>query len=52
MKSKVFLSLILVLCIMMLFITSYASEPKMGGVLKVVFDADPPTLDPLLPPQL
>jgi len=46
MKSKVFLSLILVLCIMMLFITSYASEPKMGGVLKVVLDADPPTLDP------
>jgi len=46
MKSKVFLSLILALCIMMLFITSYASKPKMGGVLKVVLDADPPTLDP------
>ena len=48
MKSKVFLVLILALCIMMLFITSSvaAAEPKMGGVLKVVLDADPPTLDP------
>jgi peptide/nickel transport system substrate-binding protein len=42
MKSKVFLGLILTLCIMMLFITSSAAEPKMGGVLKVVLDADPP----------
>ncbi len=36
MKSKVFLSLILTLCIAMLFITSSvaaAAEPKMGGVL-------------------
>lgn len=46
MKSKVFLSLILTLCIMMLFVTFSAAEAKMGGVLKVVLDADPPTLDP------
>jgi peptide/nickel transport system substrate-binding protein len=46
MKSKVFLVLILTLCIMMLFVISSAAEAKMGGVLKVVLDADPPTLDP------
>ena len=46
MKSKVFLSLILALYIMMLFASSSAAEVKMGGVLKVVLDADPPTLDP------
>ena len=33
MKSKVFLVLILTLCIMMLFVTSSAAEAKMGGVL-------------------
>ncbi len=38
--------LILTLCIMMLFVTSSAAEAKMGGVLKVILDADPPTLDP------
>ena len=31
---------------MMLFVPSSAAEPKTGGVLKVVLDADPPTLDP------
>jgi hypothetical protein len=36
MKSKVFLGLILTLCIMMLFTTSSATEPKMGGALKLV----------------
>ncbi|GAG68693.1 unnamed protein product [marine sediment metagenome] len=46
MKSKLFLGLILTLCIMTLFVTSSAAEAKMGGVLKVVLDADPPTLDP------
>ena len=46
MKSKVFLILILTLCIMMLFVTSSVAEAKMGGVLKVVLDADPPTLVP------
>ena len=46
MKSKVCLVLILSLCIIMLFVTSSAAGPKMGGVLKVVLDADPPTLDP------
>ena len=47
MKSKIFLVLILTLCIVMLFITSSvaAAEPKMGGVLKVVIDADPPNID-------
>lgn len=33
MKSKVFLVLILTLCIMMLFVTSSAAEAKKGGVL-------------------
>jgi len=46
MKSKVFLSLILALCIIILFATSSSTKPQMGGVLKVVIDADPPTLDP------
>ena len=46
MKSKIFLGLILMMCIMMLVITSSAAQPKMGGVLKVVIDADPPILDP------
>jgi len=46
MKSKVFLGLILIMCIMTLVITSYAAETKMGGVLKVVIDAEPPTIDP------
>jgi peptide/nickel transport system substrate-binding protein len=46
MKSKIFIGLVLTLCIMMLFATSSAAEAKMGGVLKVVLDADPPTLDP------
>ena len=46
MKSKILLGLILVMCIMMLVVTFSAAEPKMGGVLKVVIDADPPTLDP------
>ena len=32
MKSKVFLSLILTLCIIMLFVTSSVAGPKMGGV--------------------
>jgi hypothetical protein len=41
MKSKFFLGLILTLSIMMLFVTSYASEPKMGGVLKVVMETSP-----------
>jgi len=45
MKSKFFLGLILTLSIMMLFVTSYASEPKMGGVLKVVMETSPPTID-------
>jgi peptide/nickel transport system substrate-binding protein len=31
---------------MMLFTTFSAAEAKTGGVLKVVLDADPPTLDP------
>lgn len=31
MKSKVFLVLILTLCIMMLFVTSSAAEAKKGG---------------------
>ena len=31
---------------MMLFVTFSTAEVKMGGVLKVVLDADPPTLDP------
>jgi len=46
MKNRVFFGVILALSIMMLLFTSYAAEPKMGGVLKVVLDADPPTLDP------
>jgi peptide/nickel transport system substrate-binding protein len=46
MKSKILLGLILALCIMMLVVTFSAAEAKMGGVLKVVLDADPPTLDP------
>jgi len=46
MKSKIFLGLILTLYIIMLFVPLSAAEAKMGGVLKVVLDADPPTLDP------
>ena len=30
----------------MLFVTSSVAGPKMGGVLKVILDEDPPTLDP------
>jgi len=37
MKSKVFLVLILTLCIMMLFVTSSAAEAKMGGVFNPRF---------------
>jgi peptide/nickel transport system substrate-binding protein len=46
MKSKILLGLILTMCIMMLVVTFSAAEAKMGGVLKVVIDADPPTIDP------
>ncbi|GAI73872.1 unnamed protein product, partial [marine sediment metagenome] len=46
MKNKFFLGLVLTLSIMMLVVNSYAAEPKMGGVLKVVVETDPSTLDP------
>jgi peptide/nickel transport system substrate-binding protein len=45
MKNKLFLGLVLTLSIMMLVVNSYAAEPKMGGVLKVVVETDPSTLD-------
>jgi len=34
MKSKVFLVLILTLCIMMLFVSSSAAQTKMGGLIR------------------
>lgn len=48
MKHRIFAYIVAILCVVLLLSggTAQAAEGKRGGILKVVIDADPPTLDP------
>jgi len=50
MKSKLLFFLIVALSITALVFNSYATEPKMGGVLNAVIDTYPSTLDSVAGP--